>query len=153
MEVWLKNPWFVGGQRFRRSVNKEDLRTIPDKFYGDDGDGVPTTAKVIVGPDNAVEPLEDKLDPADVATRAFKEAAHAYDGNALPAGMDDGGAASAAMTALANPVEAQKQFNEGKPEYTQLQDRAKALNLKYVGVSKDNLKATIEAAENSKETE
>lgn len=149
MQVWLKNPWFVGGHRYRRSVSKEDLRTVPDEFF----DNVPTTAKVVVKPGEPEEPEEGSKEPdaATVATRTYKDAAHANDGDSLPGGTDDGGAAAMAMTALVNPEAAAKKFDEGKPEYTQLQERAKDLNLKYVGVSKDNLKAAIETAENPKE--
>ncbi len=144
MEVWLKHPWFVGGQRYRRSENKDDLRTIPDQFK----DKVPSTAKV-----SEAEEVPETLDPADVATRAVNEAAHANDGDSLPGGMDDGGAASIATTALADPAKAEKKLSEGKSEYGQLQDRAKDFGLKYVGVSKDDLKLAVEAAESLKETE
>lgn len=152
MEVYLKHPWFVGGRRYRRSENKNDLRTIPNQFR----DNIPSTAKVVVEPEGLHKTIEEgdeelrkELDAASIATRIYKDAAHSNDGDSLPGGTDDGGAGAAAMTALADPAKASEQL--GQSEYAQLQGRAKVLGLKYVGVSRDNLRASVETAEAEKE--
>lgn len=94
MKVILKADWFVEGQRYRRSQSSRDLVEVPGRLRKK----LPKSAKIV----DEAEPEEPKPDesPAALATKAFKEAAHASDGDELP-GDDGSGALAKAREVLA----------------------------------------------------